>query len=273
MATLSKSSPGASPGTAPELCALCLEDKQRGFRMACCNGFICGGCSETWKKTWKNDAPACPYCRAEIPHDFEKRKITTMLRVKAERGAALDQFCLAKYLLTNVKTRDAKAGALAWLEKAAAQQFAGAMHALANEKAKEFCLTQNVVLLTEAVELLGGCVGQPGMTDALLVVPLQRFTRKIYVAPEQPHSPLVLKMLRDCKRKKIPVPCANCDSKYCLNIMEHGTPGVDVIGNALAAGTNNWCPCRSVRYCSKKCQKEHWRVHKKCHAYAIKRKQ
>jgi len=238
--------------------------------MACCNGFICGVCREAWLKTWKNDAPTCPYCRAQIPHGFEKRKLVRMLRVKAERGAALDQFRLAKYLLTAVKTRDAKAEAREWLEKAAAQQFAGAMHALADVKAKEFCLTQNAALLDEAVELLGGCVGQPGMTGALLVVPLQRFTRKIYVTPDEPHPPFVLRLLRDCKRKKIPVPCANCDSKYCLNIIEHGTPGVDVIGNALTAGTKNWCPCRSVRYCSKKCQKEHWRLHKKCHSYVKK---
>lgn len=260
----------ASPGTPVEHCALCLEERASGSQMACCNGFICDECGEAWRKSWTNDAPTCPYCRASIPRSYETGKVVSMLRAKAERGAALDQFCLAKYLLTAARTSGARAEALVWLEKAAAQQFAGAMHALANEKAKEFCLTQDAALLTEAAELLGGCVGQPGMTDALLVVPLQRFTRRVYVSPEEQHAPFVLQLLRECKLRKIPVPCANCDSKYCLNIIKHGTPGVDVIGNAQTAGTKNWCPCHSVRYCSKECQREHWRLHKKCHSYAKK---
>ena len=268
MAAAASPSPHHTP---VEHCALCLEDRASGAQMACCNGFICDECGEAWRKSWKNDAPACPYCRAQIPFSFETDKIVDMLRAKAERGAAHDQFCLAKYLLAAARTRVARAEARRWLEKAAAQRFAGAMHALAYEKVKEFCLTNDVALLAEAVELLGGCVGQPGMTDALLVVPLQKFTRKLYVTPDEPHPPFLLQVLRDCKRKKIPVPCANCDSKYCLNIIRHGTPGVDVIGNALTPGTRNWCPCLAVRYCSKKCQREHWRSHKKCHSYVNKK--
>lgn len=196
-----------------------------------------------------------------------------MLRKKAAKGVAFNQFALAKHLIQDVGTPEAHREARQWLDKSAAQHFPGAMHKLAGLKVDEWRQTGEESLVDQAIDLLTRCVGQPHITDDMLVQPLCLFTRELYLTPDvlprdMRHSGGMqtwLRATKACKQNRIPVGCANCDSKYVLDIMNTGTPGVDLIGNPRKPGTQYWCTCMAVRYCSKECQREHWKSHKKYH--------
>ena len=298
------SRPEARPELEEKFCAICQTRTNKGFVFPCCEGFVCWEegnpdrqCALNFrmslgKKTKivlhedgtleEVDPPTCPYCRAVLPSSNMTEKITTMLRKKAERGNPLDQFALAKYLLTKVNTPETLPEAHFWMEKSVAQNFPGAMHMMAQDLVEQWRANPDDSLVHEAVELLARCVGKPLMTTEMLVQPLCLFTRELYVTADvlprnmsHAHTlPLWLRVAKACQKKKIPVGCANCDSKYVLNMIKHhvhGTPGVDKIGNPRKPGTENWCPCMAVRYCNNVCQIEHWkRSHKKWHKHYTK---
>ena len=59
-----------------------------------------------------------------------------------------------------------------------------------------------------------------------------------------------LQVGRECKRRKIPMVCANCGRKEGLS-------------DSPPAGFSNYCTgCQGVRYCSRTCQAEHWKIHR-----------
>jgi hypothetical protein len=221
----------------------------------------------------QENPPTCPYCRTPIPSYDANGKIADMLRKRAARGKALNQFVMAKYLVEQIDTPEAHQEAREWLAKSVAQNHPGAMHMLAHQKVQDWTQTKLTSLLEDAIDLLARCVGQPGMTEELLAIPMCLFTRELYITPDMmprdmshAHTmPTWLWVAKACKENKIPVGCANCDSKYIMNIIQNGTPGVDKIGNPRKPGTKNWCPCLAVRYCSKACQKKHWKQHKEYH--------
>lgn len=286
-----------------KFCAICQSWYNKGMVFPCCEGFICWEegnpehqCALQFrmsrgKKTKiilhpdgtleQVDPPTCPYCRTPIPSYDATGQMTAMLRKKAVGGRALDQFALAKYLYCNVDTPDACKEAYKWIVKSATQHFPGAMHTLADLQVKKWTHTRDDTLVDQAIDLLTRCVGQPHITTEMLVQPLCLFTRELYVTADvlprnmsHAHTmPLWLRVAKACSKKKIPVGCANCDSIYVLNMIKHhvsGTPGVGKIGNPRKPGTKNWCPCMAVRYCSKKCQREHWKSsHKKWHKHYL----
>lgn len=288
---------------APELgdkfCAVCQTHTNKGMLFPCCSGFVCWEegnpdrqCALNFRMSFGKktkivlhedgtleqlNPPTCPYCRAVLPSSNMAEKITAMLRKKAERGDPLHQFALAKYLLTKVNTPETLPEAHFWMEKSIAQNFPGAMHMKAQRLVEQWRANNEDSLVREAIDLLARCVGKPLMTTEMLVQPLCLFTRELYVTADvlprnmsHAHTlPLWLRVAKACQKKMIPVGCANCDSKYVLNIMGNGTPGVDKIGNPRKPGTGNWCPCMAVRYCSRACQKEHWPAHKKCHKHYL----
>ena len=283
---------GRSHGRKDEMknfCAICQSSYHKGMVFPCCGNFICWDegnpqhqCALQFRmshgKTLKiiihpdgsleqENPPACPYCRTPIPSYDANGKIVDMLRKRAARGRALDQFVLAKYLVEHVDTPEAIVEHGVWLAKAVAQNHPGAMHMLACLSMREFKETRDYSLADCAIDLLARCVGRTGITAEMLVQPLCILTRELYVTPDvMPRDtnhwvdlPVWLRVAKACKEKKIPVGCANCDAKYVMNTL-------DRIGNPRKPGTGNWCPCMAVRYCSKECQREHWkRSHKKYH--------
>ena len=284
-------------------CAICQTSYNKGMVFPCCNGFICyeegnpeHQCALQFRRTFgdktklvlhpdgtleQEEPPLCPYCRTPIPSYDATGQISAMLRKKAAKGKAFHQFAFAKYLVNDVNSAEAHREARLWLEKSAVQNFPGAMHMLAALKVNEWRQTGDTVLVDHAIDLLARCVGKPNITTNMLVQPLCLFTRELYLTHDvlprdmrHAHTmPIWLQTTRASKQHNIPVGCANCDSKYVLDIMKNGTPGVDLIGNPRKPGTNNWCTCGGVRYCSKECQREHWKSHKKFHkSYAANKK-
>ena len=288
----------AAPELEEKFCAICQTHTNKGFVFPCCEGFMCweDGNAEhqcalnfrmaLGKKTKivlhedgtleEVNPPACPYCRATIPSSNMTEKISAMLRKKAKRGDPLNQFALAKYLLSEVNTPETLPEAHYWMEKSVAQNFPGAMRMKAQDLVGQWRANRDDSLVHEAVDLLARCVGKPHMTNALLSAPLTLFTRELYLTDDVlPHNmshahSISAWAAKACFKKKIPVGCANCDSKYVINIMIKGTPGMDKIDNPRKPGTENWCPCMAVRYCNKACQREHWPAHKKCHEHYTK---
>ena len=282
-------------------CGICQTHSDKGMVFPCCNGFICWEegnpdrqCALQFRMSFgtktklvlhpdgtmtQEDPHRCPYCRTPIPVSFSPGQLTAMLRKKAAKGGAFHQFVLAKHLMQDVGTPQAHREARQWLVKSAAQHFPGAMHKLAGLKVDEWQKTREDSLVDQAIDLVTRCVGQPHITDDMLVQSLCLFTRELYMTPDvlprdmrHAHTmPTWLRATRACKKNRIPVGCANCDSKYILGIIKNGRPGVDIIGNPRKPGTDNWCPCMAVRYCSEACQREHWKKHKKHHKKYMKK--